>query len=447
MRTQRIGIAWAMALLAIGAPAMAGPVVEVEEIIAHCEPPDNGSSPFWAYGSPMLVRVGDQVFASVMETGKDVPPLCNTRWRLFQRDDQGWKDALHPEDFRQREPCPLITTGPDQLFLSVNDSKTPPGTKYGPCDPHLLSIKVRNPAAEPTKIDLGWAEGLNFTDHSYRAIAADGPAGEALPMNIDAKTSALHWSFRDKEGKFVRQGAAEFPIRSCYAQVALKDRVAHMLAIGDIVEPIQEWREYKHEKTGRAWDYVFRRLFYTRNPDVAGDEFAEPIEVDTVEETAGHITNLDLWLDKAGNAHLLYLKSSHTPIIRDRFFPGEPIVKTLEYAIVKDDQVTHHEALLTGGENQPETPQYGRFQATADGALHVVYSAIVRGEDGSNHLENRVQRLSPDREAKPTKLDLEKPFSMFFNATERGGSAPSDTLDLLGPGAGTEIRYARIRLR
>lgn len=447
MRNRRIVVAWALSLLMIGGAAVAGPVVEVEEVIAHCEPPDNGASPFWAYGSPMLVRVGDRVFASVMETGQDVPPLCNTRWRLFQRDEQGWKDVLHPDEFRQREPCPIVAIGTDQLLISVNDSKTPPGTKYGPCEPHLLSVKVQNPSAEPIKIDPQWPEGLSFTDHSYRAIAADGPAGEVLPLNIDSQTSALHWAFRNSEGEFISRGAAEFPIRSCYAQVALKDRAAHMLAIGDIVEPVEEWRNYKREKTKASWDYVFRRLFYTRNPDVAADEFAEPIEVDTVDATGGHITNLDLWIDKSGHAHLLYLKSNHTPILRDRYFQGEPIVTTLEYATIENGQATRHKPLLTGGENRPETPRYGRFQATADGALHVVYAATVHDDNGSSRLENRLLRLTPDREAEPVKLDLKQPFYMFFNATERGGSAPSDTLDLLGPGSGIEIRYARVRLR
>jgi hypothetical protein len=36
---------------------------------------------------------------------------------------------------------------------------------------------------------------------------------------------------------------------------------------------------------------------------------------------------------------------------------------------------------------------------------------------------------------------------MFFTATERGGSPPSDQLDLLGTGPNpTTLRYARIHL-
>ena len=32
---------------------------------------------------------GDDVYLSTIETGKDVPPLCNTRWQLWVRPDSG----------------------------------------------------------------------------------------------------------------------------------------------------------------------------------------------------------------------------------------------------------------------------------------------------------------------------------------------------------------------
>ena len=42
------------------------------------------------------------------------------------------------------------------------------------------------------------------------------------------------------------------PIRACYPQVALRDRAAHVLAIGDIVEPNEAWRAHKKEATGSS---------------------------------------------------------------------------------------------------------------------------------------------------------------------------------------------------
>ena len=62
------------------------PSVEVEDIVSQYVSPNNGAGPLWCYGAPLLVRQGDNVYVSVMETGEDVPPLCNTRWQLFQRD-------------------------------------------------------------------------------------------------------------------------------------------------------------------------------------------------------------------------------------------------------------------------------------------------------------------------------------------------------------------------
>ena len=82
-------------------------------------------------------------------------------------------------------------------------------------------------------------------------------------LNIDATTSAQHWAFGTADGGFSRTGAIAFPIRGVLPQVALRDRAAHVMAIGDIVEPNEAWRAFKKQKTGRDWDYVFRRLFYT----------------------------------------------------------------------------------------------------------------------------------------------------------------------------------------
>ena len=44
-------------------------------------------------------------------------------------------------------------------------------------------------------------------------------------------------------------------------------------------------------------------------------------------------------------------------------------------------------------------------------------------------------------------LALKTPFSTFFTASERGGSRPSNVLDLFGIGAdGETLRYARVRV-
>jgi hypothetical protein len=313
---------------------------------------------------------------------------------------------------------------------------------------HLLAIDVSRPEGTPAVIRPRWSEATRFTDHSYRGLAVDGTGGEALLLNIDAVSSEQHWAYRDRAGAF-RAGKIRFPIRSCYPQVALRRRAAHVLAIGDIVEPRPQWREHKKAKSGAAWDYVFRRLFYTWTPDIADRPFSEPVEVDSVEETGGHILNLDLWLDPRGAAHLLYLKTNTTPVLRDRFFPDLKIRTTLEHAQVRDGRVVTRETLLAGGEGMAETPRYARFHATADGKLFVVFSLTGSTPERGAFRENRLLQLLPGKEkAASVPLGLREPFTTFFTATERGGSRPSDLLDLFGVAQdGQTLRYARVRLR
>jgi hypothetical protein len=440
------------ALLCLSSLFASDPVVEVEEAVATCEPPDNGAGPLWCYGAPLLVRRGNVVFASVLETGQGVPPLCNTRWRLFAREDDagGWRLVNQAEGFRSREPCPLVSPSPGSLVLSVNPSTEPPGTKYGRCRPGLLRFDAAHPDRPPVEV-LPWEPGAgHFTDHSYRGLAADAGRGEVLVLNIDASTSAQHWALIAADGRLAATGAISFPIRGCYPQVVLRDRAAHVLAIGDIVEPNEAWRNLKKQKTGQSWDYVFRRLFYAWSPDLARPGFSAPVEIDTVDATGGHITNLDLWLDAHGHAHLLYLKTTSTPIICDHAFRGRPIATTLEHVEVADGQVVGRSTLAAGGEGASETLDHGRFHADAAGSLWVVESISGHRPDGSAFHENRVAPVSlrPGETAgAPAAIPLKTPFSTFFTAAERGGSRPSNTIDLFGTaGDARTLRYARVRL-
>jgi hypothetical protein len=383
-----------------------------------------------------------------METGADVPPLCNTRWRVYRRGAEGWTRTNEAAAFREREPCPLALLGPDRLLLSVNPSTEPPGTQYGPCDPHLLTIDLSQAKATPIVVRPRWSEAGRFTDHSYRGLAVDGYGGELLLLNIDAATSDQHWAYRDRSGAF-RSGKIRFPIRSCYPQVALRRGAAHVMAIGDIVEPRSEWREHKKAKTGAAWDYVFRRLFYTWTPDIAGRPFSAPIEVDSVEERGGHIQNLDLWLDARGMAHLLYLKTDTTPIVRDQFFPEMKIRTTLEHVQVREGRIVSRNTLMAGGEGMGETPRYARFHAAADGTVYAVLAVTGSTPDRGAFRENRLLQVLPRKSGvAPVVLPMKEPFTTFFTATERGGSRPSDLLDLFGVGQdGQTLQYARVRLR
>src|SRR5437867_10958812 len=95
---QRIGLiaSWTCVALcgldAAGARAAGpelNPVVEIEEDVYKYEPADNGAGPTWCSGSSCLVRIGDEVFASGLETITNAKPLNNCRWTLYQSGPSG----------------------------------------------------------------------------------------------------------------------------------------------------------------------------------------------------------------------------------------------------------------------------------------------------------------------------------------------------------------------
>jgi hypothetical protein len=333
------------------------------------------------------------------------------------------------------------------ILLSVNTSTTPPGTWYGACDPHLLAFSRDRGFKQPVVSRPPWPADATFTDHSYRGLAADAASGEILVLDIDAKTSEQHWSLRDAESRWERLGRIRFPIRSCYPQVALRDGAAHVLVIGDIVEPVDAWQRFKREKTGSEWDYVFRRLFYAWSRDLRKEDFREPVEVENLDATAGHIRNLDLWIDQGGAAHLLYLKQPvQSAPMRDRFFPGVAMTSSLVHAVVKDGAVVRRDVILEGGEGRDgPVPGNARFHSPGGGRLLAI--VFVSGAEGGKAVnENRVLEILPGRGPSRT-IPLREPFTTFFTACERGGSAPAPVLDLFGVGRdGESLRYARVRV-
>lgn len=417
--------------------------VVAEETIATCEPPNNGAGPLWCYGAPLIVRLGEDVYASVMETGAGVPPLCNTRPRLYRRRRaDGWQRAWTPDDFREREPCPLVTIRRDRLFLSVNTSVMPAGTAYGKCEPRLLEFS-RNAPTAPVVHKPPYPQTGTFTDHSYRGLAADSQNGEILLLHIDAHSGDYHYTLRTRDGRWDPPGTISFPIRSCYPQVCVHKRAAYVLAIGDIVEPIEEWRRYKRERTQREWDYVFRRLFFTWTPNVLSEPFSPPIEIDNVDATGGHIVNLDLWIDRAGTAHVLYRREQTTWLLRERYFPNLPLRVSLQYCTIRAGRVHRQQTLLEGGEGlSTPTPTYARFHSPDGERLLAVVA--VSSPDGT--MRNVLMPVLPER-AEPTPLPLREPFATFFTACERGGTAPSRWLDLFGVARDPQVlRYACVQL-
>ena len=418
--------------------------VTAEESVYTFANPDNGSGPFWSQGCTSIARLGDRVFASQVETGEGIPRLCNTRWRLLERDEDAgtWRLVTQANEYRQREPVSLGVGGDTTLYLNVNDSLTSPGEEYKDCHPHLLRLGMSDDGFGVNAVNPTWNVKPYFTDHSYRGFATDGPSHEILMLNIDAKTSKEHYALLDQYGVTRANGEIVYPIRSCYPYVALKQRAAHVLAITDIVEPIQEWREYKYAQTQQKWDYVFRISYYTWSPDLTKEGFATPLEIANVDATGGAISNQDLWIAPDNTAYILYSEREvQSALMRDKFFPGKSLLNSLHLVVIKEGKIIKRQILVEGTDSR----QAGRAQLheCPDGRVFAMVN--ITGEGAGNKLV----QLYPDTETLNfMDIPFEIPFNTFTLASVRAGNAPSDTIDVLGhQTAGTEITYGRIEIR
>ena len=456
-------------VLALLAPAVAGqkpselkPVVEAEEDVYSYQPADNGSGPMWCHGSTCLVRIGDDVFASGLETLKNAKPLNNVRWLLLKREADGWKlQQADPKD-RTREPCPLAGFPDGRLFMSVNPTLvTDPEKHAGPSRPEILQFSAADPRAPFQTLLPKWNGEPKFTEHSYRSFAGDGPNGELIIMQNIGYTHS-EWAFRDRDGKWIAHGKLVWPKREDprfspynsthsrvnYPNVVLKNRSLHYCG----ASAINKWERVQDnpELMGRKWGSRFRRLFYTWTPDITTGKFSDWIEIDSTHKTGGWLFAGDVWVAPDGRAHILWTEYPIHRRLRDLHFPDIKRTQTLKYAVIREGKIVLRRTLVEGGEGlSGEIPDRGRFQVSPDNRLVVFHYVSGTDASGKTVSENRVMEILPDGSTTPpVRVPLASPFSTFFTATPRAGSPPSNTLDVLGSRVSSPrtISYTRIRL-
>lgn len=436
------------------------PVVEIEEDVYNFEPANNGAGPMWCSGSTCLVRIGNDVFASGIETLKDCKPLNNCRWTLYRRESSGWKLVRNDQLGRTREPSPLAAFPDGRLLLSANPTLVTNRETYsGPSRPEILQFHAVDLGRAPEVILPKWDGEPGFTEHSYRSFTADGPGREfILFQNIDY--THAEWAFRDRTGQWFngklrwpegKEYPKPQPIRTCYPNVMLKNRAVYFCGVSDIVEPYPEWREFKKQLTGQQWDYDFRRLFFTWCPDITTGKFQEWIEIASRDKTAGWISPGDLWVGPDATVHIVWTERAIDERLREKFFPEAKQNHSLNYATVHEGKLTASRTLLLAEEGKSkEFPSAPRFQVTPDERLFLIF--YVQGSDaaGKRVSENRLMEILPGgKTGQAVKVDFEKPFTSYFTATVRAGSPSSNTLELLGhrEGASQTISYARVKLR
>jgi len=278
------------------------PIIEAEEDIYTYTPADNGAGPLWGHGSTIVSRRDHDVYVATLETIPDQVPLHNCRWLLYQRTDAGWHLVHRDQTGRTREPSPTALLGNGDLLVSANPTLAAPSQYNGPAAPTVFRFDTDHIDAPPVQENPTWQNQPTFTEHSYRTVTADAANNEVLYMQNDGMGTA-QLSLLQRDGQWTGLNALAWPweenytepqaVRLCYPNVILRDRAAHFLGVGDIIEPIEEWRQAKFELSGRKWDYVFRRLFYAHTPDIARQPFGEWLELSNLDTTPFFIPQTD----------------------------------------------------------------------------------------------------------------------------------------------------------
>lgn len=457
-------------LVLLGSVALAqdrlppAPAVEVEEDVYTYVDAQNGAGPMWCYGSTCLVRLGEQVFASGLETVPGARPLNNCRWVLFERKEDRWQ-RMRTELFSlTREPSPLAGFGTGEsgrVFLSAHPALNP-DQEAGEARSEIIEFPATDVGGARRVHAIDWG-GAKLTEHSYRSFAADGRNAEMI-LFVNSGNWGAHWSFMDRAGIWSMAKELRWPwgatyetpqpVRICYPNVMLKDGAVYFCGVSDIIEPKKAWREFKKELTGKEWDYDFRRLFYIRAPNIRNGLFGSWVEVASREDTCGWISPGDLWVDDENRVHLVWHERAIDERLRPRFFPAARQSYSIRYARLRNDEVQLRRTLVLAEEGgtqagSKERPASPRFQITPDQRMFVVYYVGGTTQEGEAVSENRLLEILPNGQTTaPVKLPLQHPLDRYFTATPRAGSPLSNTLDMLGTRAGKPltISYARVRL-
>ncbi|MCX7704986.1 MAG: hypothetical protein N2115_01845 [bacterium] len=438
-----------------------------QEKIYSFEWKNNGAGPLWCFGSSCIASIDDRVFVTGWETLKDIPPLNCARWMLYERKNNRW-ERLYTDNEKTREPAPICVLSDGKIFVSENPFMLEKEAYMGLTLPKF-SFSLPPDYRNRKNVLFYPCEPVTFIEHSYRNFAADRENSELILFQ-NKDYDRAYWSLIDEWGNTIKNGKIYWPwgydyvnpqpIRLCYNNVLLKNRAVYIFGTSDIIEPNPEWRKYKRELTGRQWDYDFRRVFFTFTPDIINEPFRNWVEISSREKTAGKSRNCDLYVDKEGFIHLLWMEKSCDERLREKFFPDEPLTRSLKYAKLKDQTILIKKDILFLDEGEKKLSSgplfwggiWGRFHITEENRLYIFASIISDDVNNKNKIvaENFLIELDNQGNIKGNyPVNFEKPFTEFHTSSIRNGCAPSNTIHIYGSvvQSDNEMYYGRIDIQ
>ena len=413
-----------------------------------------GTKLLWNKGTSPIALHGDVIYITVPKQNINVKPLSDRKWILYRKifGADNWEQIAEGEKYNEREPFPLGMLGSYPVF-SINPAfKFKKLRKDGNIayytKPALIIIKD----GKKEKIIPEWDKDYKFFTHSYRGFAIDGNNGnifmsQQVPIGDEVYGQA--WTVVDSKGKTINNGLFRFPDRGCYPVLSINGNQAYGIFDNDIVEPNEEFRKLKKKITHRNWDYVYQKIYLAYSNDVLNGKFSSVVTLDSCTETAGSMRALDLWNLPNGDVFVLYHKiSTQWPFIRDKYFPGKPIVVSLEVAHLRNGKVIGKKTLIKAEDglkawkdykaiddlSEPDVwtktpkPNWGRFYSPDGKQLFLIWEQKdFNGKETGNY----IKRIYPSM-GKSIRIPLKQELTLFSLPSSNNGCSPSNKIVIYG---------------
>lgn len=406
------------------------------------------------YQASHLLRVGNRVFFSTAQRIPDRVEMCNKYPMLYEKRDGGeWTLVFSDENAYQMDAGHLLYAGGDRLLMTLN----PPKDRYPkeqrtflvPCTPVVYLFDISDGVKLIEVREIPWNKPDHpFKSHAYRSSSVDVVNGDLFFTNIHYPEEKHVYSLTDTALQPIRSGDLVFPQRGCYHNIAMKNGETYLFAMQDIIEPNEEWFRYKrqrYDENNMGFDYVFRTVYLNYSPDIAKEELRSSVVVCSMADTCGTVDNLDCRY--AANGDMIFMaheRNISADYIRDRFFPGVPMVSELCLYRLSGGEVKERVVIDRTEEGGEWNLSYNGFIHTAaNGELYFVWARVKPVGKDLSAMAFFIKKID-DPQRPPCKI-LERTgtfsYRVFGNKANHGAQ-PDDRVELFWTEGELDCMYA-----